>query len=179
MIEKEVKVLNVDLKEMEKKLLNIGAKLISDEKQINIIFDSKNKHIEKNLDGYLRIRETKDNETKKITMTYKKSLGVEKTRSNLEINVTLNSLDEKNNMIKILSELGYHISSIGYKDRKSYLYRDLRFDLDKWDKKTYPHPYMEIEFDKEEDLENIVDVLKLDKKNITTESILQLQKKLI
>ena len=37
----EVKVLNVDLKDMENKLIKLNAKLISEEYQRNIIFDTK------------------------------------------------------------------------------------------------------------------------------------------
>ena len=52
----EVKVLNIELDEMEKKLKNLGAKLIAKEYQKNIIIDSKDRYIEKELNSYLRIR---------------------------------------------------------------------------------------------------------------------------
>lgn len=56
----EVKVLNIDLGEMERKLEDLGAKLIAKEYQKNIILDTKDRYIEKELNSYLRIREMKN-----------------------------------------------------------------------------------------------------------------------
>ena len=47
----EVKVLNIDLDEMEKRLVEIGAELIAKEYQINTIFDSKDSYIEDKLNS--------------------------------------------------------------------------------------------------------------------------------
>ena len=41
MKELEVKVLNIDLKEMESKLMSLGATLIDKELQVNTLIDSK------------------------------------------------------------------------------------------------------------------------------------------
>ena len=173
----EVKVLNVDLDEMEKRLIEIGAKLISREYQINIIFDSKDNYIENNLNSYLRIRETKDllNHEIKVDLTLKKNIGKEGARENLEITT---EIDNKESMIYILKNLKYEIKEKGYKNRTSYIYKNIRFDLDKWDKNTYPYPYMEIEVEKKEDLEKAINLLKIDKNNISTKSIIELKEEL-
>ena len=72
----EVKVLNVNLDEMEKRLIKIGAKLLSKEYQVNTIFDSEDNYIEDRLNSYLRIRETQNllTQEKNINLTLKKLL---------------------------------------------------------------------------------------------------------
>jgi adenylate cyclase class 2 len=173
----EVKVLNVDLDEMESRLIEIGAELLSKEYQINTIFDSKDNYIEDKLNSYLRIREKKNlltNETD-INLTLKKNISQDGTRENIEITT---QIDDKESMIYILKELRYDVLQEGYKDRTSYIYENIRFDLDRWDKDTYPYPYMEIEVEKKEDLERAIELLKIDKKNISTKSIVELKEEL-
>ena len=173
----EVKVLNVNLDEMEKKLIEIGAKLLSKEYQVNTIFDSEDNYIEDRLNSYLRIRETQNllTQEKNINLTLKKNISKEGARKNIEITTPI---EDKESMIYILKELKYNIIQEGYKDRTSYIYENIRFDLDKWDKPTYSYPYMEIEVEKEEDLEKAINLLKIDRKNISTKSIIELKKEL-
>lgn len=173
----EVKILNVDLDEMEKRLVDIGAKLISKEYQINIIFDSKDNYIENNLNSYLRIRETKNllTDEVKVNLTLKKNISKDGVRENLEVTT---EIDDKQSMIYILKDLKYEVIEEGYKNRISYIYENIRFDLDKWDKNTYPYPYMEIEVEKKEDLEKASNLLNIDKDNISTKSIMELKEEL-
>lgn len=173
----EVKILNVDLDEMEKRLVDIGAKLISKEYQINIIFDSKDNYIENNLNSYLRIRETKNllTDEVKVNLTLKKNISKDGARENLEVTT---EIDDKQSMIYILKDLKYEVIEEGYKNRISYIYENIRFDLDKWDKSTYPYPYMEIEVEKKEDLEKAENLLNIDKDNISTKSIMELKEEL-
>lgn len=173
----EVKILNVDLDEMEKRLVDIGAKLISKEYQINIIFDSKDNYIENNLNSYLRIRETKNllTDEVKVNLTLKKNISKDGARENLEVTT---EIDDKQSMIYILKDLKYEVIEEGYKNRISYIYENIRFDLDKWDKNTYPYPYMEIEVEKKEDLEKAENLLNIDKDNISTKSIMELKEEL-
>ncbi len=177
MIELEVKVLNNDLNKLEEKLKDLGAKLIAKERQINTIIDTEEKYIQKELSGYLRIRETKSliDDFEKMTLTFKKDLKGEKLRENLEIN---SDIKEKENILKIFKELGYDIINIGYKERISYKIDNIRFDLDIWDEKTYPFPYMEIEVKDKSDLDRAIKMLDLDRKDITKKSITELQNEL-
>jgi adenylate cyclase class 2 len=173
----EVKILNIDLDEMEKRLIAIGAKLISKEHQINTIFDSKDRYIEDKLNSYLRIRETKNllKDEVKVNLTLKKNISKDGARKNIEITT---QIENKESMINILKDLRYDLIEEGYKDRISYIYENIRFDLDRWDKATYPYPYMEIEVEEEKDLEKAIDLLKIDKKNISTKSIVDLKEEL-
>lgn len=173
----EIKVLNIDLDAMERKLKELGAKLISKEYQKNIIFDSKDRYVERELNSYLRIRETKNLLTDEtiISLTLKKNVGRDGARKNIEITTRI---DDIGSMISILKDLKYEIMEEGYKERRSYLYEKIRFDLDKWDKKTYPFPYMEIEVEKEEDLNKAINLLNINRNNITTKSIMELKEEL-
>lgn len=173
----EVKVLNIDLDMMENRLKNLGAKLIAHEYQKNFILDSEDKFIERKLNSYLRVRETENLLTKEINiyLTLKKNISVDGSRKNIE---HTSQIEDSISMLSILEELGYRIVQKGHKKRKSYLYESIRFDLDQWDEKTYPYPYMEIEVNDEKDLEKAIELLSIDKDNITTKSIMELREEL-
>lgn len=175
--EVEVKVLNVDLESIEGKLKGYKAQLIAKEEQRNIIFDGRSSS-QKIKDGdYLRIRETRDLINNKIhrELTFKKFLSTKKLRKSIETNVKIDSVDS---MIDILDSLGYKVIEDGRKFRKSYMYKNIRFDLDLWDKNIYPYPYLEIEVTRPEDLEEAIKILNIDRKNISTKSIMELKEEL-
>ncbi|MBV1819835.1 CYTH domain-containing protein [Anaerosalibacter bizertensis] len=175
--ELEVKVLNIDKEGIEKQLIGIGASLISREEQINYLLDSKENKIQNEHDSYLRLREKKDLETGKVdyTFTLKENVARDGIRENIEINT---KIENKNALLYILEVLGVHTISKGFKERISYKYNDIRFDIDTWDKDTYPYTYMEIEVEKEEDLNKAIKILNIDEKNISTKSIVELREDL-
>lgn len=177
MRELEVKILNIDLNQMEEKIKKLGGKLIAKEVQVNTLIDSKDKYIEKNLDSYLRIRETRSilEDSIKYTLTMKKNVEREAIRENIETNI---DISDREAMIKLLENLGYFVYQEGYKERTSYMLEGARLDLDTWDKDTYPYPYMEIEVKSEGDLEHMINKLSISKENISTKSILELRKEL-
>ena len=51
--ELEVKILGIDLDEMEKKIISLGGVLIGKEKQINTLIDSTESPIKTKVDAYL------------------------------------------------------------------------------------------------------------------------------
>ncbi len=173
----EVKVLNIDLDEVENKLLDMGAELVAKEYQINTVIDSKDKYIQKKLNSYLRIRETTDliKNKKDINLTLKKNVGQEEVRKNIEISV---EIDDKDAMLNILKDLGYNVIEEGFKERKTYIYDGIQFDLDRWDQKTYPYPYMEIEVKDQDDLQRAIALLNISRDNISTKSITELKEEL-
>lgn len=176
-MEIEIKVLNIDLNEMESKLKKLGAKLASEEYQVNTVIDRRDGYIEKNLNSYLRIRETNNLLTGEdsIKLTLKKNIGKDKSRKNIEITT---KIDNKDSMLKILEYLEYQVVQEGHKKRKTYIYENIRFDLDQWDKNTYPYEYMEIEVEKEEDLDKAIGLLNINKEQISTKSIMELKEEL-
>ncbi|GFN34562.1 class IV adenylate cyclase [Tepidimicrobium xylanilyticum] len=173
----EVKVLNIDLQYMENRLKEMGAKLIAIEDQKNFVIDSKDKYIERELNSYLRIRENKNliTDETNIYLTLKKNVCVKGSRKNIEITTRIEDIES---MLSILKDLKYGVVAKGHKLRKSYLYENIRFDLDQWDEETYPYPYMEIEVHNEEDLEKAIELLNIDRKNISTKSIIELKEEL-
>lgn len=175
MKEREVKVLNIDKDEIEKKLKEVGATLLKDEEQTNIRFDTETDFLKKQYNGYLRIRVTKNllNGNTKNTLTFKKSISRGKLRVNEETETEISNCDET---IKILEFLGYNKKRPGYKHRRSYSYENITYEIDTWDKETYSKPYLEIEMSSEEELEKAIELLNLDRSQITTKSIDELRK---
>ncbi|MBS4534301.1 class IV adenylate cyclase [Clostridium sp. D2Q-14] len=175
--ELEVKVLGINRKEIEEKLTNIDAIKIKDEYQKNIILDTEDNIIEEKYNGYLRIRETKNymNNEKKINVTLKQILSDEIYRENKEFE---SSIDNPKALLEIFKILGLTIKYIGYKERVSYKYEDILFEIDTWDNDTYPETYMEIEIQRKDDLDKAINMLNLDKNSITTKSITELRKEI-
>jgi adenylate cyclase class 2 len=175
MNEKEVKVLNIDKEEIERKLIAIGAVLLKDEEQTNLRFDTDDNFLKNKYNGYLRIRITKNliNGEVKNTMTFKRSLSRDKFRENEEIETEISDFSET---VKILELLGYKKKNPGFKHRKSYGYEDIIFEIDTWDKETYAKPYLEIELHSGDDLEKAIKLLDLDRSQVTTKSISELRK---
>lgn len=175
MREREVKVLNIDKEEIEKKLIGMGAALVKDEDQINYRFDTEDGFLKKAYKGYLRIRITKNNlsgETKS-TMTFKRSIKRDSLRVNEEIDTDLSDWESASNIIELL---GYKRKNPGYKHRRSYMYENIMFEIDTWDEKTYSKPYLEIEVASDEELEKAIKLLNLDRSQITTKAIDELRK---
>src|SRR5690606_23027424 len=113
--ELEVKVLGIDKEKIEQKLKNIGAKLLSKEYQVNTLYDSEDKLIEKLGDGYLRIRETKDLITGEVEIyfTLKKNLSSKGVRENTEIETMIT---DKNALNSILEHLNLKVIHEGTKE---------------------------------------------------------------
>lgn len=176
--ELEVKILNIDLEEMEKLIISLGGTLIAKEMQVNTLIDSTERPIKESINAYLRLRETKDllNNKSDMTLTLKKIISTDGLRENIEMN---SRVDNKEAILNIFKELGYDILEEGYKERKSYNLHNARFDLDVWDEKTYPFPYMEIEVESQEDLDKIIQLLGISKDNISTKSIMELKNELV
>lgn len=175
MREREVKVLNIDKKEIEKKLIDLGAVLVKDENQINYRFDTDDGFLKKTYKGYLRIRITENNlsgETKS-TMTFKRNIKRDSLRVNEEIETDLSDWESASNIIELL---GYKRKRPGYKHRRSYMYENIMFEMDTWDEKTYSKPYLEIEVASDEELEKAIRLLNLDRNQITTKAIDELRK---
>ena len=86
----EVKVLNIDIDEMEEKLLALGGEEVSCEYQTNYTFAPEEGAFS---NGYLRIRETKfTDDSKKIELTFKEVEDVDEFRVNREYTVNKESI---------------------------------------------------------------------------------------
>lgn len=162
----EVKVLGIVPKEIEEKLISLGAEKINRELQKNYTFVPQTGEFEK---GYLRIRESiVDDKKAPIELTFKEVKNDEEVRINNEFTVHIDSVSM---MTSILEKMGVKLKYKGEKERISYRYKGQRFDIDIWDKDTYPHPYMEIEFTNQSKIDEILEDLDIDKSRVTTKSI--------
>lgn len=175
--ELEVKVLGIDIDLIEEKILNLKGELIADEFQINTLIDSTANPIKDSVDAYLRIRETKNllNEEVNVVLTLKKNIKNKNLRENIELN---SRIEDRKVVLEILKNLGFDKIEIGYKERRSYKLNGARIDIDKWDKETYPFPYIEIEVDDYRHLNEIISLLEIPQENISNKSIVELQDEL-
>lgn len=175
--ELEVKLLGLDVNEFEDMLVRNNAKLISKEFQKNITINSSTHPIDNKNTGYLRIRHTKDviNNKEINFFTFKEQITDKGIRENIEHTIVF---DEEEELLNILRCLGYNIYDVGFKNRVSYMYNNVRFDIDSWDEDTYPYPYIEVEVSSKEELKKILLELKVDESAVSTMSIAELKKTL-
>ncbi|HZH93019.1 MAG TPA: class IV adenylate cyclase [Tissierellaceae bacterium] len=176
--ELEVKVLGIDIDHVQDLIIAKGGELIGKEKQINTLIDSKDNPIKSYMDAYLRIRENHDllGDKRTVTFTLKKNLPNKSLRENEEYNVLV---DDRDTLLRIMENLGFDKSTVGYKDRTSYSFLNGRIDIDIWDEATYPYPYMEIEVQNEQELDIILKELEIPQEKVSKLSIVELQEKLV
>ncbi len=177
-LEREVKILNIDIGELEEKLIQLKAELITREEQENILIDSSVNPISSNVDAYLRIRIRRDLITgeEEHIFTLKERGSDGETRVNMEYSTVFEDVKA---LLTILDKIGYNLIERGYKKRTSYSLKGFRIDLDTWDEATYPYPYAEIEVCDDGDLKSFIEELGIDYENVSTKSIVQLQNELI
>lgn len=158
----EVKILGHSVEEYIKMMDDLGAIFVGKETQINHRFLNANV----SGDSYLRLREVGD----KATFTLKERTDDKTARINREFST---DVCDAQMFLTIMKKVGFDYSS-ELKERIKYKYKDFIFDIDKWDDGVYPFPYMEIEATSTEDLEQIIFLLNIDKKDVSTKSIKEL-----
>ena len=138
MYEIEVKILEVNRKELEKKLISIGAKKISQKEIETFFFDSKDYSFKK-ANSLLRLRKEKD----RSTLTFKKLIDNNKAKVAQEYEVTVSDLESMKN---ILESLGFSLYEQMIKLRTSYVLNGVNFEFDKYlDEYDYIPEFLEIE----------------------------------
>lgn len=139
MIEVEIKAKIEDNISAYEKIKEIGGVYSHSEKQHDIYFNGENKDF-KESDEALRIREIPDGDDIKRILTYKGPKLDTQTKTRKEIEVTV---DNTENMIDILVNIGFKPSAVVKKMRRIFSYEDFTITVDKLDKLGY---YMEIEY---------------------------------
>ena len=138
MQEIEVKILNIDRRRIEERLLSLGAEKVFDGHVENLFFDFKNRALAeaKNL---IRLRKEDD----KTVLTFKKFLGNEAAKTVEEYEVVVSDME---NMKKILESLGLSVTENMHKHRVSYRLNHAHFDIDKYEREYgYIPEFLEIE----------------------------------
>lgn len=175
--ELEVKVLNIDKAEIEKKLLELGASLVKKELQVNSIYDYEDNSFESEKKGYIRIRESRDLITDEVDyeFTIKKLIRTDGIKEYNEIET---KIQDKAALNLILAELGLVKKHEGFKERIRYSMNNVIYDIDTWDENTLPYPYLEIEVESKADLNQAVELLGLSESDICLKSIRELRAEL-
>lgn len=151
MEEIEVKFLDIDPKQVEKKLLNLGAKRLYDRVFKDRVFDYPGWPLDKK-SSWLRLRDKGD----KITLSFKKRLGVIKGQNDKgmeENEITVNSFEETS---EILGKIGMVQKFNEEKRRVHFILNDLEIDIDCW---PLIPPLLEIEAKDWESVEQIAQKL--------------------
>ncbi len=149
----EVRVLDINKEELIKKLEKLGAIKIADFEYKRRVFNfnppTDNKWIRLRTDG------------NKTTLTIKKleSLEIDGTK---EMEIEVSDFDETNN---ILEELGYKAHTYQQNRRTRYILNDVELDIDTW---PYIPTYLEIEGKNEKAVEDMINLLEVDKSKVTS-----------
>jgi len=170
MKEIEVKVIDIDVKQIKELLINLNAKKIKEEFQENYFFDLPIQN-----DGYIRIRKTKNlmDNTEKIILTSKLIISKGLTRQTIENDVIINSVEAGINFLK---SIGINFSKKATKHRESFLFNNCIIDFDTWNKEEFPFPYIEIESENESFILETIKLLKIDPSNVTSKTLNEIKK---
>lgn len=151
--EYEVRVLEIDKERLEKELIDLGAKKVSDYDYRRKIYNFNPKDDKK----WIRLR----TDGKKTTLTIKKleSLEIDGTK---EIEIEVSDFDETD---RILNELGYKSHTYQENRRTRYILDEVELDIDSW---PYIPTYLEIEGKDVKSVEKIIERLSVDKTKVTS-----------
>ncbi|ACA55191.1 CYTH domain-containing protein [Clostridium botulinum] len=172
MKEIETRIIKINIEEIRKKLLDLGAIKVKEESQINNIYDFSDKKLLKNK-GYARIRYIKDviGNEEHYYMTVKKLISQERYKIMEENETEILDFKEGEHIFKALGlEL---IESIS-KFRESYKYKETLVEIDINDKNFCPFPYIELESNNEEELEELVELLGYSMNDTTSKTIYEI-----
>ena len=155
-IEYEVRVLEINVDELVKKLEKLGAKKVGDWKQRRYAYDlgeySKNR--------WIRLR-TNGEET---TITYKEILNGEIDGTH-EIEFKINDFDTAN---EFFQKIGFTNGRYQENHRIRYVLNDVELDIDTWH--MIP-TYLEIEGKNKKDVYDMIKLLELENEKITTSDV--------
>ncbi len=154
MEEKEVKFLDIDKGELEKKLSAVGAKKVGGYSYRRRVFDYPDWRLDKK-GAWLRLRDEGD----QVTLSYKQRLGMKSNGENddgmKEIEVNVSDFDKTATLILKLGFVEKH-----YVENKRTRWKrgNVEFDID-----TYPalEPYLEIEAPTWEEVDEAIKYLGL------------------
>ena len=172
MKEIETRIIDIDVKEIRRKLSNINAKKVKQENQINNIYDFSDKRLLTNK-GYARIRTIHDELTNSTVhyITTKKLISQDKYKI----------MDEHESEIKdeiaakgIFESLGLNLIQSIKKYRESYRYKNTLIEIDINEKDFCPFPYIEIESADEAEIVEVVALLGYNLKDTTSKTIYEI-----
>ena len=161
--EYEITILDIDIDDIEKKLVKLGAKKQGEYLQKRNLY---NFH-EEFKGRFIRLRT--NGET--TTLTIKDKSAPKQIGSVKELEIEVSDFDRTDEMLNLL---GYY--SNRYQENKRIVYKleDVEFDIDTW---PMIPTYLEIEGKSKEDVEKMIDILKIDKSKLTLDKLSEIYKK--
>lgn len=154
--EYEVRVLEINVKDIEKKLKEIGAEFCWDKLQRRYVYDFIPK-----VDGkWIRLRTNGD----KTTLTIKNLVSSE-IDGTQELEVSVDDFERTN---LILKELGYEAKGYQENRRVQYILNGVEIDIDYW---PLIPTYLEIEGSSEDDVYSVLSLLGFKKEDATTKDV--------
>ncbi|MDB2151522.1 class IV adenylate cyclase [Clostridium butyricum] len=174
MHELETRIIDIDVDNIRKILLENNAQKVKSEDQINDIYDFQDGRLLAQK-GYARIRTVNDLLLNKtiVFMTTKKMISQERFKI-MEENETV--IDDKTMGEGIFKSLGLIKKESIKKYRESYRLFNSLIEIDINDKSFCPFPYLEIETSSEEELEKIVTILGYTLEDTTSATIYDILK---
>ncbi|WP_027635513.1 class IV adenylate cyclase [Clostridium butyricum] len=174
MHELETRIIDIDVDNIRKILLENNAQKVKSEDQINDIYDFEDGRLLAQK-GYARIRTVNDLLLNKtiVFMTTKKMISQERFKI-MEENETI--IDDKTMGEGIFKSLGLMKKESIKKYRESYRLFNSLIEIDINDKSFCPFPYLEIETSSEEELEKIITILGYTLEDTTSATIYDILK---
>ncbi|MGD1847149.1 MAG: class IV adenylate cyclase [Salibacteraceae bacterium] len=149
MKEVEVKILDIDREEIEKKLVALGAEKTFEGEMTAIYWDFPDKSLRANKRTF-RLRQEGDT----TKLTFKTRVKHQHMKVNREEEVTISDFET---MQYIFRSIGLRTNLRTVKDRVSYQYKDIKFEIDDYTGNFgYIPVFLEIEGENEEAVEKIV-----------------------
>ena len=161
--EYEIRVLEVDVEKLIKKLDSLGATKVGEWEQKRYVYD----FIPKRENQWIRLRTN----GKESTLTYK---NVEKDTidGTKELEIVVDDFEKTNEMLEVL---GYKSKGYQENNRIRYMLNGVEIDIDSWPKIP---TYMEIEGKDEEEVNSTLELLNVDKDKVTALNCEDIYKKI-
>ena len=150
--EYEIRVLEINVEEMTKKLEKMGAKKVGEFEQKRYVYDLKPAEEGK----WIRLRTN----GKKTTLTYKDIVShtIDGTK---EVEITVDNFEATN---EFLEKIGFVYKNYQENRRVQYVLDGIEIDFDSWPQIP---TYMEIEAENEEKVKEMIEILNIEKEKIT------------
>jgi adenylate cyclase, class 2 len=161
----EIKILNINVEEIKKKLLDLGAKEIFNGEVHAILLDFPDKRMI-NADRFIRVRKV-GNQTELCYKGEKEKDSQFKSREEIEVNT-----NDFETTLKIFKKIGLKEFHEGRKRRESYKINNTRFEIDSW--ANIP-AFLEIESNDKNKIKEYVEKLGYTMENTTTISFHEIE----
>jgi adenylate cyclase class 2 len=156
----EVKILEINVEEVEKKLKKMGAEKVFDNEVVSIYFDFKDKSLEK-VGKILRLRQKGD----EVVLTYKEFISQDEAKIMDEYELSVSDFET---MKRIFEGIGLFPLYEFRKHRKTYELKQIHFEIDR-----YPDvpAFLEIEAPDLKTIDELISELGFPKEKVNSYSI--------